>query len=313
MNKICVRCGAESRDEARICVGCGGSNFKLTSKLRRPPLVVPCPACKRLNRAGAAVCIKCGTALLSTSAMTAPAPLPAAVARSREPDAERQVPEAVELPEWVLEPGTPPRSGIGIAATVVAAVVVAAAAWFALNDDASELDSDADVPALAEPAPADPPSTPPASAAQGDVTGDTPVASRPAPAPLAAASSVVSDASVQERERRERDRREREARARAAVDLQRNAEQERAERAADAARLRVAASQPVAPAIAASAPASAAAKAAPPKSVSEICAGRNLISEQLCLSSECRSPAHARDPICITRKELEDNSRRVEQ
>ena len=133
MSKVCARCGAESRAEARICVGCGSSNFKLSSKLRRPPLVVPCPACKRLNRAGAAACVKCGTALLGASALTAPAPLPAAAPRSREPDAERQVGEAVELPDWVLEPVTPARSGIWIAATMVAIVVVAAAAWFILG------------------------------------------------------------------------------------------------------------------------------------------------------------------------------------
>jgi hypothetical protein len=47
--------------------------------------------------------------------------------------------------------------------------------------------------------------------------------------------------------------------------------------------------------------------------VREICAGRNLISEQLCLSSECRNPVHASDPTCVARKDLEDNSnRRVE-
>ena len=83
MSKVCARCGAESRAEARICVGCGSSNFKLSSKLRRPPLVVPCPACKRLNRAGAAVCVKCGAALVGASALTAPAPLPAARAALR--------------------------------------------------------------------------------------------------------------------------------------------------------------------------------------------------------------------------------------
>ena len=121
----------------------------------------------------------------------------------------------------------------------------------------------------------------------------------------------MSDAAAPERERREREKREREARARAAADLQRSTEQERIEREAQAARQPAAAPQP-APLVAA-APASVAARPVPPKSVTEICAGRNLISEQLCLSSECRNPAHAKDPICITRKDLEDsNSRRVE-
>jgi hypothetical protein len=310
MNKICARCGAESRDEARICVGCGGSNFKLTSKLRRPPLVVPCPTCKRLNRAGTPVCVKCGTALTGASAMTAPAPLPAAAPRSAEPDVERQVGEAPELPDWVVEPTTPPRSGIWIATTLVAIVVVALAAWFAVGSGPSELDADEDAPAQAEPAAVEPPTMPPAVASQGVATDDAPVAARPAPTLLGAASSVASSAAAQERERREREKRERDARARAVVDLQRAAEQQRVEREAEAARQQ-AAVQP-AP-VATAAPAPVVARAAPPKSVSEICAGRNLISEQLCLSSECRNPTHASDPVCVARKELEDNAnRRVE-
>jgi hypothetical protein len=118
---------------------------------------------------------------------------------------------------------------------------------------------------------------------------------------------------VPERARRERERREREARSRAAADLQRGAEQERTERDTEAARLGAVAPQPAPAPPAAPTPASAVARAAPPKSVSEICAGRNFISEQLCLSSECRNPVHAKDPICIARRDLEENgSRRVD-
>ncbi len=320
MNKICARCGAESRDEARICVGCGSSNFKLSSKLRRPPLVVPCPACKRLNRAGALNCIKCGTALVGANAMTAPAPLPAAptrpVARSAEPDSERQVGESVPLPDWVLEPATPRRSGIWTAATMVAIVVVAAAAWFVLGGDASELDSDMDEPALAGPAPADPPDAPPAVAAQGAATDEAAIAApaapatevSSAPAPLAAGGAAAPAAAEQARARQAREKLDRDARARAAQEQQRIADQERARREEPAAGPQAVVTPPAAPPPVAPAP--QAARPVPRQTVGQTCSGRNIFSEQVCQLGECRNPANAGDPICIRFKEIEENNNR---
>ncbi len=313
MNKRCARCGAENREEARFCVGCGGSNFKLASVSGRSALVVPCPSCRRLNRPGTEICAKCGASLLGAGALTAPAPLPAAPASSPEPDAERQVGEVVDLPGWALAPAARPRSGMWIAAAMVAVIVFAAAAWVVVGRDAPEPDPDESAPLLAEPARVDEPTMPLATASRDVVTDDAPVAVRPAPAPavvpvpaLVAASSVMSKAAAPEREKRAR-----EARARAALEQQRVAEQERTQREAQAARQRAAVPQPEPTPTAVPAP--VAAKAAPPKSVRELCAGRNFISEQLCLSSECRDPIHAKDPICVKRKELEDiNNRRTE-
>lgn len=324
MNKVCARCGAESRDEARVCVGCGGSNFKLSSKLRRPPLVVPCPACKRLNRAGATACVKCGTALAGASAMTAPAPLPAAptrpVVRAAEPDAERQAGESVPLPEWVLEPATPPRSGIGIAATLVAIVVVAAAAWFVLGGDGSELDSEMDEPVLAEPAPVEPPAMPPAAATQGAATDDAPTAARPAPAtevapaqpPLAAGSGVAPGTAEQARARQAREKLDRDARARAALEQQRAADNDRARLEEPAAGQQPVVTPPAPPPPVAPVP--QAARPVPRQTVGQTCSGRNIFSEQLCQLRECRNPANAGDPICIRFKELEEsNNRRIDR
>jgi len=320
MNKICARCGAESRNEARFCDGCGASNFKLVSASVRSALVVPCPSCRHLNRPGTNLCVKCGTTLLGASALTAPAPLAAAAAPSPEPDIERQVGEVVELPDWALEPAAPPRSAIWIATPMIAFIVVAAVAWVVLGRDAPEFDPDATTPLLAEPAAADKPTLPAAAAPSAGPTDDQAATPSPAPAPsvartptpVAAISRVTPEEAALESKRLAQDKREREARARAALEQQRAAEQRGVQREAEAAQQRAAAPQQVAPPTAAPAP--VAAKAARPQTVREICSGRNFVSEQLCLSSECRNPSHASDPICVRRKELEDSSnRRVEQ
>jgi hypothetical protein len=303
MSKICARCGAESRDEARMCVGCGGSNFKLASKLRRPPLVVPCPTCKRLNRPGTQLCVKCGTDLISAAAMTGPAPLPAAVPRSREPDAERQVAEAVELPDWVHAPASRPRSGILIAAIAVAGIVVAAAAWFAIGREAPEPDLELDADATAPPL-ADQPGTP--AAAPSRSPGDAVQASgRPAPAPPGTAVGATPNAGESARARQAREKQEREARARTALEQQHAADQERLQ--AEAAGPQAAAAPPPPPVAAAAPPA---APAVPPQTVSQICGGRNPIAEQLCQLRECGNTGHAGDPVCIRFRELEESSNR---
>ncbi len=123
MNKVCARCGAENPDQAKACVGCGGGQFKLVAAPGPAPLVVPCPACRRLNKPGAKQCAKCGTSLLGIDALTAPMPLPAVAAASPEPDADRQVGEAVDLPDWARAAATPARSPMWVAAPMVAIVV----------------------------------------------------------------------------------------------------------------------------------------------------------------------------------------------
>jgi hypothetical protein len=306
MSKVCARCGAESRDEARICVGCGGSNFKLTSKLRRPPLVVPCPSCKRLNRPGTQLCAKCGTDLLSAAAMTGPAPLPAAAPRSPEPDAERQVAEPVELPDWVHAPASLPRSGIVIAATAVAAIVVAAAAWFAISGGASESDADFDADVTAPPSAATPPAEQPgaSAAAAGGLPSDAGQAGlRARSTPSAATAGAPPNAGESARARQVREKQEREARARTALEQQRAAEQERAQ--VDAA-----AQQAAAAPSPAAVPAPPAAPPTPPQTVGQLCSGRNPITEQICQVRECRNSSNAGDPICIRFKELEQSGNR---
>jgi len=42
------------------------------------------------------------------------------------------------------------------------------------------------------------------------------------------------------------------------------------------------------------------------RSVKEICAGRNLISQQLCESRECRKPEYAGQAFCKELKATED-------
>lgn len=52
-NIRCAKCGAENRDTAKFCDGCG------------TPIEAKCASCGTLNRAGARFCDGCGTALSS--------------------------------------------------------------------------------------------------------------------------------------------------------------------------------------------------------------------------------------------------------
>ena len=121
-----------------------------------------------------------------------------------------------------------------------------------------------------------------------------------------------------ERARQAREKLDRDARAMAVVEQQRAAETERQRREAEIARQREeeARQRAVVPQLAApAAQESRAAQPAPAQTVRQICSGRgNIVSEQLCRTRECRKPAFAADPICVTLKQLEDsNARRGEQ
>src|SRR6202035_412158 len=54
----CSKCGADNRDTARFCDGCGA------------PLSAQCPSCGTLARAGARFCDSCGTALPTAASVT---------------------------------------------------------------------------------------------------------------------------------------------------------------------------------------------------------------------------------------------------
>jgi hypothetical protein len=54
----CSKCGADNRETARFCDGCGAQ------------MLAQCPSCGTLTRAGARFCDSCGAALIAA----APAP-----------------------------------------------------------------------------------------------------------------------------------------------------------------------------------------------------------------------------------------------
>ena len=95
-----------------------------------------------------------------------------------------------------------------------------------------------------------------------------------------------------------RDKAEREAKAKAAAE-QRELAAARVKAEQDAAARRRAEEQRARPASAA-APAVVATPAAPPRvrTVKEICAGRNLISQSICESRECGNPEHSAEAVC---------------
>ena len=65
-NIRCAKCGAENRDTAKFCDGCG------------TPIEAKCSSCGTFNRAGARFCDGCGTALSSQ--------LPSSVKSARAPE-----------------------------------------------------------------------------------------------------------------------------------------------------------------------------------------------------------------------------------
>jgi hypothetical protein len=60
----CANCGADNRETAKFCDGCGA------------PLAFKCPSCRTANRSSAKFCDSCGKALATASSVTVAATSP---------------------------------------------------------------------------------------------------------------------------------------------------------------------------------------------------------------------------------------------
>ena len=76
----CANCGADNRETAKFCDGCGAQ------------LALRCPSCRTANRSGAKFCDSCGKALATASSV----PVEATSATDVRLNAEEAVPEAIE-------------------------------------------------------------------------------------------------------------------------------------------------------------------------------------------------------------------------
>ena len=100
------------------------------------------------------------------------------------------------------------------------------------------------------------------------------------------------------RERAAKLKAEREAKAKAAIEEREAAARLKAEQDAAAARKRAEAQRPVAPPPRVVAPPPRPAPTEQARTVRELCAGRNAISQSICESRACGAPEHANESLC---------------
>ena len=326
----CPDCGFANKPGVRYCAKCGvnlaaGASGSTAGSAAGDAAPAARPAAPGPSTPGPAA---------------SPDPRPgAAVPEASTPDAAARAAAAPATSIGFGEP-PPPRpvnrtslvAGVGIA-LLVAAVV----AWWFLDSAPSKPAKPASTTAQPQVLPATPPAgvspaapavvmpVAPAASAEAAATAADRAASTPPPGTEfiepqqpAAATAVGSDeaqrlaAEKAARDKAARDRAarlkaERESAAKAAAEEREAAARLKAEQDAAAARKRAEAQRPAAPPPRAVAPAPRPAPVEQARTVRELCAGRNPISQSICESRACGAPEHANEPLC---KQIRANEER---
>lgn len=276
MGKVCAKCGTDNRDKALFCMGCGG---KLTA-LQGP------------------------ASAEDTASNTTP-------------------PRAATFPPDTGQPAAgvkPPAAGSTLSShrlLSLAGLLLAAAAlaiWFHLHQQKGRSIPAAPVSAPAQPA-AMPPQAPPTSAPDARTPSPT---QQPVVDPAAAAAGLEAEQRLNalkaqnarlNQQRLERERRERVLAAQEQARAVQALERQRAEQAR-----RQAQTPPAQPAAALPAAPAAAPPEAPALTVASLCepAG-NFFARELCRLRECRKPALANDPVCVSFRQMEEANRARQQ
>lgn len=290
MGKVCAKCGAENREKAKFCKGCGG---KLAAGSSPEPVE------------GA-----------SSSRPAPPAPPP--------PDPLLTDAARVDVHpafEHVTE-----RNGLGSRKLMLISMLLvtsALMAWFYLHQQRTPSLSSSLVPPTLATASAPPSANPPVAVVlevneptvSAPATENTSSAAPPVVDPAAEAAEAervnalnAHNARLNQR-RLERERREKRERMLAAQEQARAArelEQQRAEQARREAR-----STPVQTVVAVPTPAK---PVAPAPTVARICAeAGNFFTREVCRARECLKTSQANDPICVDFRKLEEARRAREQ
>lgn len=285
---VCAACGTENRDKAKFCRGCAGAlnlttdvpadGVKAVDKAApaevKPAKAAPvqvCEACQTSNPLAATKCKSCGVSFVHYQ--------PAVVAKTAAPGA---------------------RSGLFVVLGLLVAVSAAGAWWWGSAYTSVARPPVVVAPQQAVPAVVD---TTAMANATNTLVASTPTAAQPAPA------------RAKEAERQAQKRLEREAR----LERQKaaKAERERTAQAQEQRRLEAARQRTeqlerqAAEAKAAEKAAKAPVQAAPPvQTVEQLCAGSsNVFSRDFCRIGECRKPAFASDPICVSYRAMEKTNR----
>ena len=331
MPKGCSKCETQNDDAAVFCRACG-TPFAVPAPEPSPGL--DCSACGHTNRISASFCAKCGNdlseqtiirprakAAAQTAAPELPTPPPAAPQPPPPPplpSPARHTSDAGDTTQPAPLSGAvavvaPKRSGLPIAAGVLAVVVLAGAAWWLLGSRVDMATPAAQVaPPPPQALPAAPPAAPPvvAPAPEPAAVAPAPVAVEAAPPAVdtAEAKRLADEQAAQDLEARNkltRDTAAREAKTKAQREqreVNAQAQRDAARQRAEEARARTAPAPAAAPRAAtpapAAAPAPAPAVAPQPRTAREICAGGNAIIRSICESRECGRAEHAEEPAC---------------
>ncbi|MDP2741973.1 MAG: zinc ribbon domain-containing protein [Hydrogenophaga sp.] len=291
---VCIACGTDNRDKALFCRGCATSMVALAGSAAAAPAAPAvdtpkgptqaCPTCQAKNPLVATSCKTCGTSLVPDMVAVTKA-IPASVA-----------PSSSNAKLVVM---------VSLALVSLALVTTAVAAWWwSAQDTPSAPVATAAVPVIAQTTGLGTNLSASIDAASKDDLVDADTVSVAATEEQATrikqqAAAVASA----DRARRIRERREKEARDLAAAEQMRAA-QAREQQLAEQARRR---DEEAARQKAAEVAALAAAQAVRPvQTVDMICAAStNFIAREVCRTRECKSPAFARDPVCVRFREVE--------